>query len=142
MGNETRFFSCEVESPGPWLLGELGCRVPDAWSVMDAAWCSGAHGWAKGVRSVQGWAKGVRREVSMVARETLCRVFRRDTAGWRQAGGRGLEVAYNIARNWRQRRTTGDEKCTAAAGGGASGASRACGGSLCITAGLWERSPQ
>jgi hypothetical protein len=127
MGNETRFFSCEVESPGTF-----GCTVPDAWSLMDAAWCSGAHGWAKGVRSVQGWAKGVRREVSMVARETLCRVFRRDTAGWRQAGGRGLEVAYNIARNWRQRRTTGDEKCTAAA---------RVWGFRCITAGLWGRRP-
>jgi hypothetical protein len=125
MGNETRVFSCEVESPGTDTFGRT---VPDAWRLMDAAWCSGAHGCAKGVRSVQGWTKGVRREVSMMARETLCRVFRRDTAGWRQAGGRGLEVAHNIARNWRQRSTTGDEKCTAAAGGGASGASCACGG--------------
>ena len=42
-------------------------------------------------------------------------------------------MAHNIARNWRQRSTTGDEKCTAAAGGGASGASRACGGGLFVS---------
>ena len=99
MGNETRVFSCEVESPGTDTFGRT---VPDAWRLMDAAWCSGAQGWAKDVRSVRGWAKGVRREVSMVARETLGRVFRPDTAGWRQNDDRCLKVAHNIARNWRQ----------------------------------------